>query len=93
MKNLFSSDRVESVCSLFRKTIAAANLMSGTRTAGYEWGRGVRTLFDSGLIVPDTNIVSIGHSAGACIMSDPCHHVNISIIFSHRSSTQGIIYD
>ncbi|KAJ6459745.1 alpha/beta-hydrolase [Mycena vitilis] len=36
--------------------------------SAYECGRGIQTLLNSGLVVPDTKIVSIGHSAGACIM-------------------------
>ncbi|KAK7012836.1 alpha/beta-hydrolase [Favolaschia claudopus] len=34
---------------------------------GYDWGRGVQILLKSGL-VQGLNLVSIGHSAGACIM-------------------------
>ncbi|KAJ7759148.1 alpha/beta-hydrolase [Mycena metata] len=34
---------------------------------GYDWGRGVQALLKSGLIC-SSKVVSIGHSAGACIM-------------------------
>ncbi|KAJ7621153.1 alpha/beta-hydrolase [Roridomyces roridus] len=35
---------------------------------GYDWGRGIQTLLQSGLISHDLKVVPIGHSAGACIL-------------------------